>query len=83
MLWIYDKNIINFLLELGYSFGPKSKTVFIPDKILQNKNLSVNCLRGIFNSDGFVYGGYSKKCVGHKRFYNNYFNVQYKSKSQN
>lgn len=76
-----NKDIINFFLSLGYSFGPKSRTIFIPQEILKNRLLTISCLRGIFNSDGSIYRRYSKRYSSHPKHYSNLFNIQFKSMS--
>ena len=57
---IYDKHFIAFFRNLGFNFGKKSETVFIPKEILENRSFSLACLRGIFNADGCVYKRYQK-----------------------
>lgn len=73
--------LVGFLLNLGFKFGPKSQTVKIPEKIMENTNLSIACLRGIFNSDGSIYRRYGKKYRNHPKHYTDYFNIQFKSMS--
>lgn len=80
--FIYNERVIKFLHDLGYKFGPKAKTIFIPTTILKNRKLSVSCLRGIFNTDGTVYSRYSKRYGNHHRAYLNYKVVQFKSISK-
>ncbi|MBT3866230.1 hypothetical protein HOF78_04000 [Candidatus Woesearchaeota archaeon] len=82
LLRVYNKKILGFFLKLGYSYGPKSNTVFIPEEIIRERRLSTACLRGIFNSDGSIYRRYSKAYGKHKRHYKDYFNVQFKSNSK-
>ena len=76
------KEVFSFLLSLGFSFGPKASTVFIPDIILNDKTLSFSCLRGIFNTDGCIYSRYSKKYNKHPKIYSNYAVIQFKSNSK-
>ena len=78
---ISNKKVINFLKSLGYTFGPKTNSVYIPNKIIKNKELSLACLRGIFNTDGCIYRRYSKKYNRHKKIYSNYKVIQFKSNS--
>ncbi|MCD4759876.1 hypothetical protein K8R33_03235, partial [archaeon] len=80
---LYNKDIILFLIELGFDFGPKSRTVTIPDKIVYDKELSIACIRGIFNTDGCIYRRYSKKYKNHPKAYLNYKVIQFRLNSEN
>ena len=79
--FITNKNAISFLIALGYNFGPKSETVFILSVIFNNKNCSLACIRGIFNTDGCIYKRYNKMYRNHKKLYSKYKVVQFKSNS--
>ena len=52
--WINDKNIIKQFVDYGLLIGPKTNTIRIPKEIMNNKKLSIACLRGIFNTDGIL-----------------------------
>ncbi len=80
--FIKRKEVIRFLLGLGYKFGPKANSVFIPESILNNKSMSLACVRGIFNTDGGFYKRYSRKYKNHKKLYSNYNVAQIKSNSK-
>lgn len=79
--YTYNKKVINFLRSLHFSFGPKANTVVIPTSIVNNKKLSISCVRGIFNTDGCVYRRYSKKYNRHNKVYSYYKIIQFKSNS--
>ena len=79
---MYTKEIIEFFRSLGYKFGPKYDTVFIPKSIMSDKFLYISCLRGIFNSDGTIYRRYSKKYKNHPKHYSNYKVIQFKCNSK-
>lgn len=80
--FIYNKEVISFLIMLGYGFGPKTNNVKIPKKILKNYKLSIPCIRGIFNTDGCIYRRYSKKYKNHSKEYLNYRVIQFKMNSK-
>jgi len=48
------KNIYNFFENLGFPCGAKNKTVRIPN-ILYNSEMVKDVIRGIFDTDGFLY----------------------------
>jgi len=52
VLLIYSKELCHFLMELGFNFGPKSRTVTIPSLIICKENLMNATTRGIFDTDG-------------------------------
>src|SRR3989344_4679191 len=52
---IYSKEFVFWLKELGIPSGPKAYTVKIPEKILENPDFIRRCIRGIFDTDGFIY----------------------------
>ena len=82
---IFDKGMIDFLLQLGFNFGKKAGTVVVPDAILYNPSLAKACVRGIFNTDGTVYRRYSRLYVKHGMISSsmlNYAVVQIKMKSK-
>ena len=78
----YDVKLISFLLDLGFSFGPKANNVVIPEIIFNDKKSMKGCIRGIFNTDGSIYQRYSKKYENHSKHYTNYKVIQFKNKSQ-
>ena len=80
--WINDKNIIKQFVDYGLLIGPKTNTIRIPKEIMNNKKLSIACLRGIFNTDGCVYRQYSKIYKNQRKHYSNYAVIEIKSKSQ-
>ena len=51
----YSGEIANFLKEMGFNPGKKTKTVKIPEIIIKNKNLVNFTLRGIYDTDGCVF----------------------------
>ncbi len=73
------KNVFNFFRAFGFPVGLK-KCLVIPSIILSNRNFSIACIRGIFDTDGSVYSRYSKQYKNHKKHYN-YFVIQFKMKS--
>ncbi len=79
---LYDNKIINFLLELGFTPGPKTKKVTIPKIFFKQKSLIKSCLRGIFNTDGTIYKRYSKKYNRQPKLYDKYKVIQFKSCSR-
>ncbi len=53
---INNKKLVNWLLTLGIPAGKeKCRTVKIPERIFKSKNLLKKCIRGIFDTDGFIY----------------------------
>lgn len=72
----------DFFSNLGIPIGEKSKTVFIPISILENKSLLISCLRGILDTDGSVYKRYSKKYKNHSRHYASLLTIQFKTVSR-
>ena len=79
---ITNKKVVSFLKDLDFNFGPKATIVRIPDKILKDSSLYKSFLRGFFNTDGTIYKRYSKKYKNHKKFYQNYKVIQFKSASK-
>lgn len=55
MLRIYSKQLFDFLITLGFKPGPKTKTVTIPDQIIENKKFLSATIRGLFDTDGSLY----------------------------
>lgn len=80
-LWVYDKSVVSFFIQIGLKVGPK-KDITIPKKIFQKKRNLISCIRGIFNTDGSVYSRYSKKYKRHAKKYTNYAVTEFKSKSK-
>ena len=54
----------------------------MPKIILDDNNLSICCVRGIFDTDGSIYNRYSKKYKNHSKKYS-YRNLQFKMVSKN
>jgi len=52
--YIFDEKIVNFFKKLGIPLGTKIN-IKIPKIILENNNLSVRFLRGLFDTDGNLY----------------------------
>jgi len=74
------KQVFDYFSSLKFPVG-KKKELFIPEIIWLDKNYSVACLRGIFNTDGSIYKRYSKKYTGHSRIYD-HFVIQFKMNSE-
>ncbi len=55
VLLIYSKELCDYLISLGFSFGPKSRKVTIPQIIVQSERLMSATIRGIFDTDGCVF----------------------------
>lgn len=55
VLLIYSRELCDYLISLGFSFGPKSRTVTIPSMIVQSEILMNATIRGIFDTDGCVF----------------------------
>ncbi len=72
--------VFYFLKEIGLPIGKKIQ-IQIPRIILQNKEFSKACVRGIFDTDGSIYRRYSKQYKNHPRFYN-YLVIQFKLNSK-
>ncbi len=56
LLIIYSKNVCSFLnknFNIKYGHKIKNKTI-IPEQILEDKKLSIACLRGLMDTDGSV-----------------------------
>ena len=49
------KMVFSLIQEFNLSIGRKTNTISIPSKIYKNKKLRLFTLRGIFDTDGFVY----------------------------
>lgn len=52
---VYSKEIVEFLLSLGFKFGNKSKTAFLPNKLIHNNIQLKYIIRGLFNTDGSIF----------------------------
>ena len=74
------KSVFDFFKESGFPVGLK-KNLFIPNAIIHDNNLSIACIRGIFDTDGSIYSRYSKRYSNHLRHYN-YLVIQFKLKSK-
>jgi intein/homing endonuclease len=79
--WITNKYIVNWFLNIGLPLSPKTDTIKIPNRLIENKKLAIACLRGIFNSDGCVFRRYSKQYKNHSKLYSNYAVIEIKVKS--
>ena len=77
--WVYSKRIFQWFKDFGFPVGKKIK-LEIPKNIMENNELSIACVRGIFNTDGSIYPRYSKKYKGHAKKYN-YKNIEFKMNS--
>jgi hypothetical protein len=74
------KKVFDYFLSFDFPIG-KKKELSIPRIILYDKEYSVACLRGIFNTDGSIYRRYSKKYAGHLRVYHHLV-IQFKMNSK-
>ncbi|HLG23512.1 MAG TPA: LAGLIDADG family homing endonuclease [Candidatus Nanoarchaeia archaeon] len=55
LLRIYSKQLYDFMLELGFNCGKKSRTVILPPRIIHYPKF-MNCvIRGIFDTDGCLF----------------------------
>lgn len=53
---ISSRNLVEYLIKLGLKKGNKVKQqIDIPDWIKRNEKLTMNCLRGLFDTDGCFY----------------------------
>jgi DNA-binding transcriptional regulator WhiA len=75
------KEIVEFFKELGFPSGVKGDRIRIPPQIIEDRELSLACLRGIFNTDGSIYRRYSKRYGKHVRAYDRYAVIQFKMKN--
>ena len=73
------KHVFDFFSEFGFPIGLKN-ILYMPSDILLNNNLSISCIRGIFDTDGSIYRRYSKMYKNHRKQYN-YCVIQFKLKS--
>jgi len=65
---ISNKNFVDFLLFMGLKKGSKVKQqVDVPDWIKNKLNFSINCLRGLIDTDGCVYI-HKHKCNNRQSF---------------
>jgi hypothetical protein len=51
---IYSKKLVEFKTGLGLPLGKKTN-IAIPNLILGNKEFVLTCIKGIFDTDGYVY----------------------------
>lgn len=75
-----SKRIFKMFRGLGFPSGLKN-TLTIPKSILSNNDLSIACIRGIFDTDGSIYRRYSKKYKNHSKVYN-YLVIQFRLNSE-
>ncbi len=66
---VIKRNAFDFFAGLGIPVGEKSYSVFIPEKIMADKNLVLPCIRGIWDTDGSIYQRYSKQYKNHPKHY--------------
>ena len=79
---IKSKAIFEFLKNLGLPIGEKVR-IRVPRQRLQDKNLMIGFIRGLFNTDGTVYRRYGKLYGRHKKHYRNYAVIQFKMINRN
>ena len=77
---VMSSGVFDFLSKTGLPVGLKTN-LQIPKVILQNKEYSKACLRGIFDTDGSIYRRYSKRYFGHTRVYDHMV-IQFKLASK-
>ena len=75
----YNKDIRDALVSLGFPVGKKSKSVKVPEQILQSKDIKIygSFLRGLFDTDGNL--SFRKSYDGINKFnkhYNHYPTVK-------
>lgn len=51
---IWSSDLVKFKQNLGLTIGPKLDLI-IPEKFLENNDLKISVLRGIFDTDGCIY----------------------------
>lgn len=59
-LFVYSKEITENFVDLGLPKNKKLDYIKIPKFIFKNKFLLINCLRGIFDTDGSIYRKYGQ-----------------------
>ncbi|MBI3051986.1 hypothetical protein HYY74_06035 [Candidatus Woesearchaeota archaeon] len=72
------KELFQSMQEAGLPVGKKTR-LFIPKWIFDKNEAAIDCVRGIFDTDGTVYNRYSKKYANHSKHYK-YKVVQIKMK---
>ncbi len=60
---IKSKMLALELHRTGFPFAKKPKTLSIPKIFLEDKELAMAVLRGLFNTDGSIYRLYKKKNI--------------------
>ncbi len=73
---VHSREVFSWFKDFGFPVGRKIK-LSIPKQIIDNNELSLACIRGIFNTDGSIYDRYSKKYRGHAKKYT-YMNIEIK-----
>ncbi len=70
-LGIYNKEVINKLIDLGIQPGKKVYTAKIPSWSFDSKEISASLLRGLFDADGSIFCGksYGKYAKGFRLSY--------------
>lgn len=66
---ILSKVAFDFFSDLGIPIGEKSHSVFMPRRIMSDKELFLPCLRGVWDTDGSIYQRYPNQCKNHPRHY--------------
>ena len=61
LLRIYSKKLYKIFLDIGFLKGKKSRTVKIPQQIINDEKLMNATLRGIFDTDGSIFFDKRKK----------------------
>jgi len=79
---IMNREAFGFFAGLGIPIGKKGRKLEIPTKILADRQLSIACIRGIWNTDGSIYRRYTKIYPGQKRIYDKYLVMQLKMISE-
>ena len=72
--------VFDFLHNVGFPVGRKYN-LFIHDEIFKYRDLSIACVRGIFDTDGSIYRRYSKRYASHTKVYD-YLVIQFKMDSK-
>ena len=55
ILRVYSKELHKLFIDIGFKNGKKSRTVKIPEFIINKENLMNATIRGIFDTDGCVF----------------------------
>ncbi|MFQ6020477.1 MAG: LAGLIDADG family homing endonuclease [Candidatus Aenigmatarchaeota archaeon] len=79
---IKSKKLATFFVRLEIPVGKKAEICKIPSEVICDIDLSIACIRGIFNSDGSIYRRYNKRYKNTPEDYYKYAVVQFKMKSK-